>query len=81
MRTYLLGILLPFVDNSIRIENLKASTTYTFKVRAKNEVGLGNPYEVSAITDAFSKMTLLVTWYSIVMNSSNFAGPFLLLLV
>ncbi len=34
----------------IRIENLKPSTNYIFRIRAKNEVGVGNYLEYTVTT-------------------------------
>ena len=39
----------------MRIENLRPSTTYIFKVRAKNEVGPGNAKEISHTTKEIRK--------------------------
>jgi len=38
-------------DGLIRIENLEPNTSYTFSVRAKNEVGVGQPMEITVATE------------------------------
>lgn len=42
-------------DDEIRIDNLKPSTTYIFRIRAKNEVGTGRDFEISVSTAAIRK--------------------------
>lgn len=39
------------VGQPIKLKNLKASTNYTVQVRAKNEVGAGEPYDLLFATD------------------------------
>lgn len=39
-------------DGMIRVENLKPSTNYTISVRAKNDVGVGEPRQVVVTTEA-----------------------------
>jgi len=41
-------------DGRIRIENLKPDTNYTLSVRAKNEVGLGQPIQLTVATAQIS---------------------------
>ena len=43
-----------FADGRIRIENLKPNTSYTLSVRAKTEVGVGGPIELTVSTDTIS---------------------------
>ena len=43
--------------NKITIENLKPSTTYRLKVRAKNDVGVGGQLEQTVITESIRKLS------------------------
>ena len=44
--------------DKMEINDLKPSTVYLFKVRAKNEVGFGTPYEISISTVPVRKYNL-----------------------
>jgi len=41
-----------FADGRICIENLKPNTSYRLYVRARNEVGVGRPIELTVSTDS-----------------------------
>ena len=50
--------------NQIRIDNLKPNTEYKLKVKAKNEVGTGSPYEITAKTETIREfMYILVSTF------------------
>jgi Fibronectin type III domain len=53
---YLSSVLLLYVAaTELVIENLKPATTYTFRIRAKNEVGVGHYTEQIVRTENYSK--------------------------
>ena len=52
------GCLSSFAEEEIRIESLQPSTTYIFKIRARNEIGFGEPIEYSHLTGAIRKYWL-----------------------
>jgi len=55
-----------YTEQEIRIENLQPSTTYIFKVRARNEIGFGSALEHTYVTEAVRKYlcTLNTTLWS-----------------
>lgn len=46
------------LDDRIFVDKLRASTTFIMRVRAKNEVGLGEPYSITVVTENVSKLLL-----------------------
>lgn len=44
----------PLTDGRVRIENLQPNTSYTLFVRAKNQVGVGQPTEITVNTESIS---------------------------
>ena len=43
-----------FPGQEIKLQNLMPNTRYMFSVRARNEVGVGQPYEYTEMTAAHS---------------------------
>jgi len=47
-------------DGRIRIENLKPNTNYTLSVQAKNDVGVGQPIQLTVATETISALFYII---------------------
>lgn len=47
-------------DDTILVEHLRPSTTFLIRIRARNEVGVGNPYTLTVTMDDVSKPLYLI---------------------
>jgi len=60
-------LLIGSTDGRIRVENLKPDTNYTLSVRAKNEVGVGQPIHLTVAT---AKISACPHWFACVNSSA-----------